>query len=229
MTYAVSKRGGVEDLTWEMIQNDDMGAIRMIPQRLARAAQRTLNGFVFDFLASNTAIYDGKTLFHDDHHNASANALTYDNAVAAIKAMGQQTFYGEDGVRGGGAGPGPKYLVHPTELLEEAFEVTQSPVKVVAGGNSNQPSFINRLGVEPLWAPELTDSNDWYMIADPGLMDTIEIGFMGRHARTRTVHRGQPLRRQRIQRGQDSLQDQARLRRRRPWTSAASIAARPPS
>ncbi len=177
VTYAVSKRGGVEDLTWEMIQNDDMGAIRMIPQRLARAAQRTLNGFVFDFLASNTAIYDGKTLFHDDHHNASANALTYDNAVAAIKAMGQQTFYGEDGVEVA-AQARPKYLVHPTELLEEAFEVTQSPVKVVAGGNSNQPSFINRLGVEPLWAPELTDSNDWYMIADPGLMDTIEIGFM---------------------------------------------------
>ena len=177
VTYAVSKRGGVEDLTWEMIQNDDMGAIRMIPQRLARAAQRTLNGFVFDFLASNADIYDGDALFHANHKNTSANELTYESAVAAIKAMGQQTFYGEEGVEVA-AQARPKYLVHPTELLEEAFEVTQSPVKVVEGGNSTQPSVINRLGVEPLWVPELADANDWYMISDPAHMDTIEIGFM---------------------------------------------------
>ena len=177
VTYAVAKRGGVEDLTWEMIQNDDMGAIRMIPQRLARAAQRTLNGFVFDFLMANADIYDGDALFHANHNNTSTNALTYDNVIAGIKAMGQQTFYGEEGVEVA-AQARPKFLVHPTELLEEAFDVTQSSVKVVAGGNSAQPSVINRLGMEPLWVPELTDANDWYMIADPSLMDTIEIGFM---------------------------------------------------
>ena len=177
VAYAVAKRGGVEDLTWEMIQNDDMGAIRMIPQRLARAAQRTLNGFVFDFLTANADIYDGDALFHANHKNTSTNALTYDNVIAGIKAMGQQTFYGEDGVEIA-AQARPKYLVHPTDLLEEAFDVTQSSVKVVAGENSTQPSVINRLGVDPLWVPELTDANDWYMIADPSLMDTIEIGFM---------------------------------------------------
>ena len=177
VTYAVAKRGGVEDLTWEMIQNDDMGAIRMIPQRLARAAQRTLNSFVFDFLTANADIYDGDALFHANHNNTSTNALTYDNVIAGIKAMGRQTFYGEEGVEVA-AQARPKFLVHPTELLEEAFDVTQSSVKVVAGGNSAQPSVINRLGMEPLWVPELTDANDWYMIADPGLMDTIEIGFM---------------------------------------------------
>ena len=177
VTYAVAKRGGVEDLTWEMIQNDDIGAIRMIPQRLARAAQRTLNSFVFDFLTANADIYDGDALFHANHNNTSTNALTYDNVIAGIKAMGQQTFYGEEGVEVA-AQARPKFLVHPTELLEEAFDVTQSSVKVVAGGNSAQPSVINRLGMEPLWVPELTDANDWYMIADPGMMDTIEIGFM---------------------------------------------------
>lgn len=177
VTYAVAKRGGVEDLTWEMIQNDDMGAIRMIPQRLARAAQRTLNAFVFDFLTTNAAIYDGKALFHADHANASEKELTYDNVVAGVKAMGQQTFYGEAGVEVA-AQARPRYLIHPTELLEEAFDVTQSSVKVVSGENSTQPSVINRLGLEPLWAPELTDANDWYMVADPSLMDTIEIGFM---------------------------------------------------
>ncbi|MBI3127905.1 MAG: hypothetical protein HYZ11_09900 [Candidatus Tectomicrobia bacterium] len=176
VTYAVAKRGGIEDLTWEMIQNDDMGAIRMIPRRLARAAQRTLNKFVFDFLAANPAIYDGVALFHANHANTSANALTYANAVAGIKAMGAQAFPGEGAAAASQAQP--RYLVHPTALLEEAFDVTQSAVKVVSSANSTQPSVINRLGIEPLWAPELTDANDWFLVADPALMDTIEIGFL---------------------------------------------------
>lgn len=177
VTYAVAKRGGIEDLTWEMIQNDDMGAVRMIPRRLARAAQRTLNKFVFDFLATNPTIYDGVALFHASHGgNTSANALTYANVVAGIKAMGAQTFPGEGAAVAAQAQP--RYLVHPTALLEEAFDVTQSAVKVIANANSTQPSVINRLGVEPLWAPELTDANDWFLVADPALMDTIEIGFL---------------------------------------------------
>ncbi|MEK6710831.1 MAG: hypothetical protein AABZ64_09655, partial [Nitrospinota bacterium] len=177
VTYAVEKRGGIEDLTWEMIQNDDMGAIRMIPRRLARAAQRTLNKFVFDFLAANPTIYDGLALFHANHGgNTSANALTYANVVAGIKAMGAQTFPGEGAAAAAQAQP--RYLVHPTALLEEAFDVTQSAVKVIANANSTQPSVINRLGVEPLWAPELTDANDWFLVADPALMDTIEVGFL---------------------------------------------------
>lgn len=177
VTYAVAKRGGIEDLTWEMVQNDDIGAIRKIPERLARAASRTLNKFVFDFLSGNGLIYDSVALFDAAHGNTSANALTYPNVIAGIKAMGQQSFFGESGVEAG-AQARPKYLLHPTELIEEAFDVTQPPVKVVAAENSTQPSMIHRLGVEPLWVPEFTDANDWFLVADPSLIDTIEIGFL---------------------------------------------------
>ena len=176
-TYAVAKRGGIEDLTWEMIQNDDMGSIRMIPQRLARAAQRTLNNFVFDFLSGNGNIYDASALFVAGHNNTAANALTYVNVITGIKSMGQQTFYNEAGVEVASQAQ-PKYLLHPTELLEEAFDITQSSVKIVTNEDSTQPSVINRLGVEPLWVPEFTDANDWFLVADPSLMDTIEIGFL---------------------------------------------------
>lgn len=177
-TYAVAKRGGIEDLTWEMIQNDDMGAILSIPKRLARAAQRTLNNFVFAFLSGNASIYDAVALFAAGHGgNTAANALTYANVIAGIKTMGQQTFYNESGVEVASQAQ-PKYLLHPTELMEEAFDITQSAVKVVANSDATQPSFINRLGVEPVWVPEFTDANDWFLVADPSLMDTIEIGFL---------------------------------------------------
>ncbi len=177
VTYAVAKRGGIEDLTWEMIQNDDMGAVRMIPQRLARAAARTLNKFVFDFLGANPTIYDGVALFHANHSNTSTDALTYANVIAGIKTMGQQSFFGETGVEVASQAQ-PKFLLHPTEIIEEAFDITQSPVKVVTNSDATQPSMVNRLGIEPIWVPEFTDANDWFLVADTALMDTIEIGFL---------------------------------------------------
>ena len=62
-TYAISKRGGTEDITLEMIANDDVSAVRAVPEKLARAAKRTLSKFALDFLKDNAAIYDGDALF----------------------------------------------------------------------------------------------------------------------------------------------------------------------
>src|SRR5262249_48061281 len=42
-TYSVAKRGGTEDITLEMIRNDDVGVIQQIPLRFSRAAKRTLS------------------------------------------------------------------------------------------------------------------------------------------------------------------------------------------
>ena len=74
-SYAVTKRGGTEDVTLEMIKNDDVGVIRQIPVKLSRSAKRTLGKFVLDFLADNPAIYDGVNLFHASHGNLGAAAL----------------------------------------------------------------------------------------------------------------------------------------------------------
>ena len=177
-TYAPAKRGGIEDLTLETVQNDDLGAIQAIPKRLSRAARRTIQAFVFNFLSGNGLIYDGVALFAAGHgNNTAANALTGANAIVGIKIMGGQTFYGETAANTGPQAQA-KYLVHPTGLLEEAFDVTQSAVKIVTGADATQPNMINKLGIEPLWIPELTDANDWFLVADPALMDTIEIGFL---------------------------------------------------
>ena len=74
-SYTVAKRGGTEDVTLEMIKNDDVGVIRRIPVKLSRSAKRTLGKFVLDFLADNPKIHDGATLFHAGHHNLGAAAL----------------------------------------------------------------------------------------------------------------------------------------------------------
>ena len=76
-TYAVTKRGGTEDVTMEAIANDDVQALRRIPQELALAAGNTLMEFVFDFFRTNPTIYDTVALYHASHNNlATAAAWT---------------------------------------------------------------------------------------------------------------------------------------------------------
>ena len=91
-TYAITKRGGKETISLETIANDDVGAIRKVPQRLAVAAKRTLYEFVLDFLSTNPTIYDSATLFHAAlHGNLGSSALDATSFAAARLAMKQQT------------------------------------------------------------------------------------------------------------------------------------------
>jgi len=47
-TYAVSKFGGTEQITLEMIVNDDMSVVQQIPRKLARASCHRIVPFCFD-------------------------------------------------------------------------------------------------------------------------------------------------------------------------------------
>jgi len=87
-SYAISKRGGTEEVTLEMITNDDVNAIREVPRKMARAAKRTLCKFVMDFLRTNPVIFDGVTLFHASRGNLGSAAL--DSASVGCRAAGDQ-------------------------------------------------------------------------------------------------------------------------------------------
>lgn len=88
--YSASKRGGLEKITLEMIKNDDVGAIRQIPVKLARAAKRTLSKFAFNLIVSNPTLGDSKTLFHADHGNLGSDALSAASFTARRLAMMKQ-------------------------------------------------------------------------------------------------------------------------------------------
>jgi len=165
--YKVSKRGGLETITLEMIKNDDVGAVQKIPTRLSRAAKRTLCKFVLDFIRTNPTIYDGKALFHADHGNLGSTALSAANFAAARLAMVTQTeFGGLDTI-----GVGPKYLWVPHALEETAADLFRR--------NTNlDETFIQSLKptIVPVWY--WTDANDWAISADVDDVPIIEIGFL---------------------------------------------------
>lgn len=166
-TYAAGKKGGTESITLEMIKNDDVGSIRQVPVKMARAAKRTLAKFVLDFLRTNPAIYDGKALFHVGHGNLGTAALSAAAIAAARLAMLKQTeMSGNDPI-----GINPRNLWIPPDLEETA-------VNLLNRNTNLDKTFVQTLSpnIIPVWY--WTDASDWCMTADTMDIPFIELGFM---------------------------------------------------
>jgi hypothetical protein len=174
VTYAITKRGGTEDLTLEMIANDDVRAISNIPGRLGLAAARTLHNFVWDFFSTNPTIYDSVALFHATHANTTAVALSQSNLSSLRQKMRDQTAYGDTSDI---LSLVPRFLVVPNELEELAFQLVTSAVAVPStpAGPTDTPNIHQ--GMSHVVVDYLTDANDWFVVADPTMCPTIEVGF----------------------------------------------------
>ena len=166
-TYAVTKRGGLAQVTMEGIKNDDVGAIRRVPLELARSAKRTLYKFVMNFFAANAAIYDSVALYHASHGNLAVAALDATQLAAHRLLMKKQT--GRDTATR--MGIGPKFLLVPDDLLETAFNLFNR--------NTNlDKTFVQDLSLTIIAVPTWTDTNDWVTMADPNDIPVLEIGFL---------------------------------------------------
>jgi hypothetical protein len=166
-TYAVTKRGGKETISLETIANDDVGAIRKVPLRLAVAAKRTLYEFVLDFLAANPAIYDGAALFHAvSHGNLGVVALGAASFAAARLAVKKQT----EADSAKKLGLVLRHLYVPAELEETAFDL-------FVRNTNNDETFIQSrkpmVHIVDYW----TDANNWYATADKREVPLLELGF----------------------------------------------------
>lgn len=175
-SYAISKRGGTEDLTLETIANDDLRAVIRIPTKLGLAAAQTLFRFVWDILPANAACsYDGTALFAAGHANADAgNALSQTNLSAGRKKMRKQTAFGDTSDV---LSIVPKFLVVPSDLEELAFQLCTSAVAIPAtpAGPTNTPNIHQ--GLTPLIVDYYTATGTWFLVADPAMVPTIEVGF----------------------------------------------------
>lgn len=172
-TFSVAKKGGTEDFTWEMVRNDDMGGLRSIPINLGRAANLSVYLDVWNTFPTNAAIYDAVALFAVGHNNDAAAALSSAAMTAVRAAMRSQSRLGETS---GALSIVPRFLVVPAELEETAFELTQSAQKVSANEDSTLPNLHRTM--DAIVVPEYTDANDWYVVADPRQVPTIEVGFL---------------------------------------------------
>jgi len=192
-TYTIQKRGIRERLTIETVSNDDMSVISKIPGKLGRAAAETLYRAVFDTFTTNPNMYDGVTLFHANHNNTNAVALTAENLRLARVAMMSQVAYGSpndaagNGIEILGLKAAPRTLLVPFHLEELAWQLTHSPATLrapVGGADVNAstvPGAPWNMEIEPLvvrhWGTVAAQQNDWYLLADPMNVPTLEVGF----------------------------------------------------
>jgi len=171
VTYTPMKYERGLNFTWEMLINDDTGAFRNIAVELGRSAQNTVSDFVIGLIRDNDVIYDGYELFHPVHGNIGTDALSEESLSEAITAMKYQT-----SENGSPLSIRPGYLVVPPELEFTAKKLIRSAL--VPGSGDNDINVLKGI-VDVLVEPLLDDPDNWYLVARPQSVATVEIGFLG--------------------------------------------------
>lgn len=166
-TYTATKRGGLETVSLEAIKNDDVRAIRRIPQEMALAAANTLYEFVMDFYRTNPTIYDSIALYHASHSNLFTVALSATEYASHRLSMAKQTRLSSSKRRG----VTPARVLVPFDLQETAYNL------FVRNQNLDK-TFVQTINPEVIPVAYWTDTNDWVTVADPDVMPVLEIGFL---------------------------------------------------
>ncbi len=173
-TYTVAKRGNLVYVTMEAIINDDLRAFTRIPRKLAAAAAVTINEFVSGLFTTGsgagTIMADGNTVFHASRNNLGSAALDATSLAAGIVAMLKYSNSAAKRI-----GVRPRYLLVPPDLIKDAWTIVNSTL--IPGSPNNDANFLHGL-VEPITVPNWTDANNWYLMADPAMVEGIEIGFL---------------------------------------------------
>ncbi len=185
--YVPQKRGNLVTVSREVIINDDLQAVKQIPTKLAVSAAYTLAEFVYGMLSSNPTIYDNNALFMNaaPHNNLGSAQLSTIAMQNGVTMMREQTNYA-----GKRLGLRPRFLVVPPELEWTSMVVTRSAG--MPGSNNNDINPM--LGyVTPIVSPQLTSATQWFLIADPREIDTLEVGFVGGQVNPVLFIQDQPL------------------------------------
>ena len=173
--FSIVKRGNIFPLTRESMIRDDLKALAMLPKMMAQAAGQTLVEFVFDFFLNNPNMdYDSVAWFAAGHNNLGALPLTNANLRTSIYSMKKQTQLSS----GKRIGVQPRYLVHPVDLGQDAFEQTKASVTSLSGRNETIENWFKRFAIDSIEVPYWTDVDDWFLLADPMKTETIEISFL---------------------------------------------------
>lgn len=165
-------------VSWKTVVNDDLDAIRRQPERFGRAAARKINQLVFNnVLAANPTMSDGIALFHANHGNLGSTGLSESSLQAALTAIRHQT--DDRGNKIAVLANLPTLLVPPALEWTAAKLVNTSLVPATSIGGQILGDINTLRGRCKLQVADwLDDANDWYVVADPNDIDTIQVDFL---------------------------------------------------
>ena len=188
--YSVTKYGKRLPFTWEDFINDDLGALRDMPTRLANSARFSEEKFFTQLFAASSG--PNSTFFS----SGNANIVTGNPAlsVAGI-TTGFNTLAAQKDTDGNPIYVNAVWLVVPPALEITALNIINATEIVASDGGgdgtgNNQLRVTNwirqrvKVLVDP-WLPivDTTSGNTaWYLFADPGVgRPAMEIGFLAGH------------------------------------------------
>ena len=175
--YTPTKKGNTVAVTLEAIINDDLRAVTRIPSKLAVAASITINESISNIFtqsggAGPTLDSDNHRVFDGTNHDNRGNAALSSTSVQAgsIAMMKQANSASKRlGIR-------PAFLLVPPDLAFSAQVLLQT---ASVPGSANNDVNVLRGTMQPIVVPNWTDTNNWYMLASPDQIESIEVGFLG--------------------------------------------------
>jgi len=175
-TYAVTKRGGLETLSFEAIKNDDVGFVQRIPKRLAMAALRTHYELCHDMYRTNAAIYDGNNLFDNANHQSNLGAAPLSKAAFSAARIAIQKMTERDSSKR--LGLILRHLMVPVDLQETAFNMFRMVATASTTANF-EPDFIEQMAKAAIHViAHATDTNDWFACVGADQCEQIEMGYL---------------------------------------------------
>lgn len=169
ISYGVEEYGEQFDVSWQTIQNDDMGKIKETPQRMVGAATRWADSWV-------SALYDNATtqaaLIALGAIYGGTGRFTAPNLAIGINAMMQRV-----DVRGNPLNLRRINLVIPPILLQAATTTLKDVLAYGGAGGNVTAEFVSGIYVDPYIATALPNV-PWYLFADPKEIPTVTVARM---------------------------------------------------
>lgn len=171
--YALATYGRIIAITRQTLINDDLGAFDRLPLLLGRQAAELEASTFWAIFTGNPAMADGTALFHANHGNLlDASAINDGGLNTARKAMRKQKGLAEKAADREPLNLTPKFMIVGPDKETEAQKQLSA---VLAAAAADVNVFAN--SVELIVEARL-DGNQWFMSADPALIDTIEYSYL---------------------------------------------------
>jgi hypothetical protein len=166
--YGVEEYAAQFDISWQTLQNDDLGKLAETPRRMANAAARFEDAFV-------SALYDNAvtqaTLAALGAPWAITGRLTAANLAIGINAMMQRTDAGGNRIQ-----INKIHLVIPPILIQQANVLMESALMPGTPNNDKNvlARFIAGVHVDPYIAT-VGANVPWYLVADPSEIPAVTV------------------------------------------------------
>jgi ATP-dependent protease ClpP protease subunit len=176
-TIQLATYGNLFSITRQAIINDDLSAFTKVPQKMGRAAIRTIGNLVYAVLNGNPNMADSVALFHTATHKnlaSSGAAPSVTTVDAARAAMATQKDRKDSSITNNVR---PRYALSPVaiggvfrQLIASQFD--PSKTTQIANPIKDLVEVIDDARLDA------SSTTAWYLVADGSIYDTLEVAYL---------------------------------------------------